>query len=72
MHGFHELQLLPVTAPGVEQKATWLQVRQSPPGLHPAVGLGRDELHRPEGSPGHRLPAREDVRRVVVQAPSLM
>jgi ABC-type branched-subunit amino acid transport system substrate-binding protein len=43
-----------------------------PPGLHPAVGLGRDELHRPEGSPGHRLPAREDVRRVVVQAPSRM
>ena len=30
MHGF-ELQLLPVTAPGVEQKATWLQVRQSRP-----------------------------------------
>ncbi len=30
MHGF-ELQLLPVTAPGVEQKATWLQVRQSKP-----------------------------------------
>jgi branched-chain amino acid transport system substrate-binding protein len=29
-HGF-ELQLLPVTAPGVEQKATWLQVRQSKP-----------------------------------------
>lgn len=29
-HGF-ELQLLPVTAPGVEQKATWLQVRQSRP-----------------------------------------
>ena len=26
-----ELQLLPVTAPGVEQKATWLQVRQSRP-----------------------------------------
>ncbi len=25
------LQLLPVTAPGVEQKATWLQVRQSKP-----------------------------------------
>jgi branched-chain amino acid transport system substrate-binding protein len=25
------LQLLPVTAPGVEQKATWLQVRQSRP-----------------------------------------
>jgi len=30
MHGF-ELQLLPVTAPGVEQKATWLQLRQSRP-----------------------------------------
>jgi len=30
MHGF-SLQLLPVTAPGVEQKATWLQVRQSRP-----------------------------------------
>ena len=30
MHGF-ELQLLPVTAPGVEQKATWLQVRQQRP-----------------------------------------
>src|SRR5882672_7800537 len=30
MHGL-ELQLLPVTAPGVEQKATWLQIRQSHP-----------------------------------------
>ena len=30
LHGF-ELQLLPVTAPGVEQKATWLQVRQARP-----------------------------------------
>jgi branched-chain amino acid transport system substrate-binding protein len=30
MHGF-DLQLLPVTAPGVEQKATWLQVRQARP-----------------------------------------
>lgn len=30
MHGF-QLQLLPVTAPGVEQKSTWLQVRQSRP-----------------------------------------
>jgi len=29
-HGF-ELQLLPVPAPGVEQKAIWLQVRQSRP-----------------------------------------
>ena len=30
MHGF-DLQLLPVAAPGVEQKSTWLQVRQSKP-----------------------------------------
>ena len=30
MHGF-DLQLLPVTAPGVEQKATWLQIRQNRP-----------------------------------------
>ena len=30
MHGF-ELQLLPVTHPGVEQKATWLQIRQQRP-----------------------------------------
>jgi branched-chain amino acid transport system substrate-binding protein len=30
LDGF-ELQLLPVTAPGTEQKATWLQIRQSKP-----------------------------------------
>lgn len=30
MHGF-ELDLLPVTHPGVEQKATWLKIRQSRP-----------------------------------------
>jgi branched-chain amino acid transport system substrate-binding protein len=30
MHGF-DLQLLPVTHPGVEQKATWLQIRQNRP-----------------------------------------
>ncbi|MCF8184092.1 MAG: ABC transporter substrate-binding protein [Polynucleobacter sp.] len=30
MHGF-ELQLLPVAHPGVEQKATWLQIRQARP-----------------------------------------
>lgn len=30
MHGFN-LQLLPVAAPGVEQKATWLQVRRERP-----------------------------------------
>ena len=30
MHGF-ELQLLPVASPGVEQKATWLQIRRDRP-----------------------------------------
>jgi len=30
MHGY-DLQLLPVTSPGVEQKSTWLQIRQSRP-----------------------------------------
>jgi len=30
INGF-DVQLLPVTAPGVEQKATWLQIRQSKP-----------------------------------------
>ena len=30
MHGF-QLELLPVTHPGVEQKATWLKIRQSRP-----------------------------------------
>jgi branched-chain amino acid transport system substrate-binding protein len=30
MHGF-EVMLLPVTHPGVEQKATWLQIRQNRP-----------------------------------------
>ena len=36
--------LLPVTHPGVEQKATWLQIRQSRPDYVLPVGLGRDEL----------------------------
>jgi branched-chain amino acid transport system substrate-binding protein len=30
MHGF-DVQLLPVASPGIEQKATWLQIRQSRP-----------------------------------------
>jgi branched-chain amino acid transport system substrate-binding protein len=39
MHGF-DLQLLPVTPPGVEQKATWLQVRQSKPNYVVLWGWG--------------------------------
>ena len=69
MHGF-ELQLLPVTHPGVEQKATWLQIRQQPARLRLPVGLGRDELDRDQGSGGHRLPAREDVSACGGRVPS--
>ncbi|MBS0609576.1 MAG: ABC transporter substrate-binding protein [Proteobacteria bacterium] len=39
MHGF-TLQELPVTAPGVEQKATWLQVRQQRPDYVILWGFG--------------------------------
>ena len=55
MHGF-ELQMLPVTAPGVEQKATWLQVRQSRPDYVLLWGWGVMNSTAPEGSPGHQLP----------------
>jgi branched-chain amino acid transport system substrate-binding protein len=65
MHGFN-LQLLPVTAPGVEQKATWLQVRQAKPDYVLVVGLGRDELHRLKEAQATGYPARQDVWRVVV------
>ena len=37
-----------------------------PAGLRAALGLGRDELHRHQGSGGGRLSARQDDRRVVV------
>ena len=49
MHGF-DLQLIPVTAPGVEQKAAWLQVRQSRPDFV-LRGAGRDELPPPSRKP---------------------
>ena len=39
MHGF-DLQLIPVTAPGVEQKSAWLQVRQSRPDFVMLWGWG--------------------------------
>ena len=64
MHGF-ELQLIPVTAPGVEQKRRLAAGAPEQARLRDAVGLGCDEQHCTEGSPGHRLPARQDVRRVV-------
>lgn len=36
----YEVQLLPVAAPGVEQKATWLQIRQSKPDFVLLSGWG--------------------------------
>jgi branched-chain amino acid transport system substrate-binding protein len=39
LHGF-ELILLPVTAPGVDQKATWLQIRQQRPDYVALWGWG--------------------------------
>jgi len=65
MHGF-EFTPMPVTHPGVEQKATWAADPPEPAGLCPAVGLGRHELDVDQGGGGRRLPARQDVRRVVV------
>ena len=64
MHGF-ELQLIPVTHPGVEQKAAWLQIRQSRPDYVFLWGWGVMNSTALKEARGHRLSAREDVRRVV-------
>ena len=64
MHGF-ELQLLPVTAPGVEQKATWLQIRQSRPDYVLLWGWGVMNSTALKEAQADRLSAREDVRRLV-------
>ena len=60
-----QLQLLPVTHPGVEQKATWLQIRQNRPDYVFLWGWGVMNSTAHQGSAGHRLSARQDVRRVV-------
>jgi branched-chain amino acid transport system substrate-binding protein len=65
MHGF-ELQLLPVPAPGVEQKAIWLQVRQQRPDFVVMQTWGVMTPTAHQGGGGHRLSAREDVRHLVV------
>jgi hypothetical protein len=64
MHGF-DLQMLPVTAPWRRTEGHLAAGAPEPPRLRAAVGLGCDELHRPEGSPGHGLSTRQDVWRVV-------
>jgi len=64
MLGFSVMEL-PVAHPGVEQKATWLQIRKERPDYVIMWGFRRDEFDRAEGGPGHRLSARQDVRLVV-------
>ena len=66
MHGF-DLQLLPVTAPGVEQKATWLQVRQSKPDYVLLWGWGVMNSTALKEAQATGYPARQDVRRLVVR-----
>ena len=51
-----ELQMLPVTGAWRGAKIHLAANAPKPPRLRAAVGLGRDELHRPEGSAGHGLP----------------
>ena len=65
MHGF-EFTPMPVTHPGVEQKATWLQIRQNRPDYVLLWGWGVMNSTVDQGSGRGRLPARQDVRRVVV------
>ena len=62
MHGF-ELITIPVTHRASSRRPRGCRLRHR---LRVPVGLGRDELHRHQGSRGDGLPARQDVRRVVV------
>ncbi len=64
LHGF-ELITIPVTHPGVEQKAAWLQIRQNRPDYVFLWGWGVMNSTALARGGGHRLPARQDVRRVV-------
>ncbi len=64
MHGF-ELILLPVAHPGVEQKATWLQIRQSRPDNVLLWGWGVMNSTALKEAQATGLSAREDARRLV-------
>ena len=64
LHGF-ELMTIPVTHPGVEQKAAWLQIRQNRPDYVFLWGWGVMNSTALARGRGHRVPARQDVRRVV-------
>ena len=58
------------TAPGVEQKSTWLQIRQSRPDYVLLWGWGVMNSTAIKEAHGDRLSAREDVRRAGGRAPS--
>ena len=64
LHGF-ELITIPVTHPGVEQKAAWLQIRQNRPDYVFLWGWGVMNSTALARGRGHRISARQDVRRVV-------
>ena len=64
LHGF-ETMFLPVTHPGVEQKATWLQIRQSRPDYVLLWGWGVMNSTSIKEAVAVGYP-REDVRGVVV------
>ena len=65
MHGFETL-LLPVTHPGVEQKATWLQIRQNRPDYVLLWGWGVMNSTAIKEAVAVGYPREQDVRRVVV------
>ena len=62
-----ELIKLPVTHPGVEQKATWLQIRQQRPDYVFLWGWGVMNSTAIKEAIAVSLPAPADVRRVVVR-----
>ncbi len=65
MHGF-ELQLLPVTHPGVEQKSQWLQIRRNRPDYVFLWGWGVMNSTAIKEAVATGFPREKDVRRVVV------
>ena len=60
-----ELLLYPVTAPGVEQKSTWLQVRQQRPNYVLLWSAGIMTPTAIREAPGQRLCTRQDLRHLV-------
>ena len=64
MHGFESCSCRSPILASSRRRPGWRSARTGR--LRSALGLGRDELHRHQGSRGRRLSARQDDRRVVV------